>query len=149
MRGLESGFYLFLPAVASSSLHRGAVSVTRPLAGGGRTSQLCREEVDLAEGLGDLQSGERVVSRRPGRLLSHHPGNKLLTLCYLCGSVGERQRCLCCVNSVGPFCRLMLVPPGFIPDDCRVVDIQVLPVLLWQHGGVLGGFSIFRLVSGL
>lgn len=145
---LRSRVYLFLPAVASASLRGGAISVTWPLAGCEWTFQLCGEEVDFTEGLGDLQSGERVVSRRSRRFLFHHPGNKHLTLCYLRGSVGKRQRRLCCMNSVGPFCRVMMVPPGFIPDDRRVIDVQVPQVLLGQYG-VLNSFIIFRFVSGL
>lgn len=148
MLTLRSRFYLFLPTAASASLRRGAISVTRPLAGCKRTFQLCGEEVDFTEGLGDLQSGERVVSRRSRMFLFHHPGNKLLTLCYLRGSVGKRQGRLCCTDSVGPFCRVMLVPPGFISDDRRVVDVQVPQVLLRQDG-ILNSFIVFKFVSGL
>lgn len=141
-------FYLFLPAVASVSLRGGAVPVSGPLAGRGRTPQLRGEEVHLAEGLGDLQSGEGVVSRRSGRLLFHHPGNELLTLGDLRGSVGVRQGRLGCGGGLGPVCRVLLVPPGFIPDECTVVDVQVPQVLLRQCG-VLDSFCVFRFVSGL
>lgn len=144
---LRSSVYLFLPAAASASLHRGAVFVTRPPAGCERTLQLRGEEVDLTEGLGDLQRGERVVPRRASRCLFHHPGNKGLTWCYLRGSTGERQRRLCCMNSFGPFCRVMLAPSAFIPDE-GVVDVQVSQGLLGQYG-VLNSFVIFTIVSGL
>lgn len=145
---LRSGFYLFLPAAASGSFHGGVISVTRPLAGCDRTFQLCGEEVDFTEGLGHLQSGERVVSRGSRRFLFHHPGNKLLTLCNRRGSVGKRQRRFCCMNSVGPFCRIMLLPPGFLPDDHRVVDVLVPQVLLGQYGA-LNSFIIVTFVPGL
>lgn len=148
MQALRSRVYLFVPAAASASLHGEAISGSWPLAGRERTFQLCRgEEVDFTERLCDLQSGEGVVSRRSRRFLLHHPGNKLFTVCYLRGSVGKRQRHLCCTNSGGPVCRVRQVHPAFLPDDSRVVDVKVPQVLLGQDG-VLNRFVVLRFVSG-
>lgn len=63
--------YLFLPAVAPFSKHGGAIPIVWPLVGYGWASLLCREEVDLTEGLGHLQSSQGVVSCRPRGLLPH------------------------------------------------------------------------------
>ena len=125
--------HLFLPAVASVSMHGGAIPITWPVIGYGRASLFCREEIDFAEGLGDLQSSEGVVSSRSRRLLIHCPWDGRLTLCYVSGDVGEGWRGLGLPDRIGPFWE-KLIPSGLFPYDCRVIHVQVSQVLLRQYG---------------
>lgn len=123
-KSFEAVSYLFLPAVASISMHRGAISITWPLVEYGWASLFCGEEVHFAEGLGHLQSSEGVVPCRSRGLLIHHPGNRDLRLCYVSGDVGESWRRLGCPNRIGSFWEeLMLIPSVFFPDDCWVIHI--------------------------
>lgn len=145
---LRAASYLFVPAAAPISMNGGVIPISWPLAGDRWASLFWGEEVHLTEGLGDLQSSERVISCRSRWLLIHHPWKRHLAVWYPRGDVGERWWCLGCPDTVGPFWeRLILIPSAFFPNDCRVIHVQVPQVLLRQHG-VMNNIFTLIFVSG-